>query len=190
MHNADLPDRAAAEALAADLLRAIVAHSQRRPAARSTVLEILNALAGSAASVILGTEGHAKAFFDRALDQQLEDLGGRFDALSNETRNDETADLPDLGACCGCGRNDVPVGNIVMLDVKGQVPGHGWGCVACHLPSDGASAVLCDDCIKGFMAGRIKLQFACRGFPGQDGRVPIGELTVPHRHDPDVDHDA
>lgn len=101
-------------------------------------------------------------------------------------------DDPDLklGPCCGCGRDDVAVGNIVTLEVKNQVPGHGWGCMICNLPADGACAVLCNECIEGFLTADLKLRFACRGYPAHDGRVPIAELTVPHRHDPDVDHDA
>src|SRR5258708_10863139 len=47
-------------------------------------------------------------------------------------------------SCCICDSVD-NVTAIVMLDVKGEVPGHGWGCVVCGLASDGASAVLCAD---------------------------------------------
>jgi len=75
-----------------------------------------------------------------------------------------------------------------MLHVKNQVPGHGWGCLECHLPMDGASAVLCDDCCNGWQSGEVELQWACRGYPAIDGRVPIGELTEPHRHDETVEH--
>lgn len=88
----------------------------------------------------------------------------------------------DLGPCCICGEQNRS-GGLVMLSVKNQVPGHGWGCVVCGLPSDGASAVLCDNCVDGWQAGELKLRWACRGYPKTDGRVPIEELTVPHEHD-------
>lgn len=99
---------------------------------------------------------------------------------------------PDLkfGPCCGCGRDDVPATKIVLLPFKNQVPGHGWGCDICDLPPDGACAVLCGECAEGCQRGTVGLRFACRGYPAYDGRMAIGELTVPHRHDPNVDHDA
>jgi hypothetical protein len=95
----------------------------------------------------------------------------------------------DLGPCCICNRLRPTVG-IEMLAVKNEVPGHGWGCVICHLPFDGASAVICQDCIEGYEANRLALRFACRGYPGIDGRVPRETLTIPHEHDLSVDHDA
>ncbi len=96
-------------------------------------------------------------------------------------------DTPDLGMCCICGVRE-HVTAIIMLDVKNQVPGHGWGCLGCGLPSDGASAVLCETCLPGWQSGKTPLRFACRGYPAEDGRVPIAELTVPHLHDPEVEH--
>lgn len=96
-------------------------------------------------------------------------------------------DDPDLGSCCICGGAD-RVHAIVTLELKNQVPGHGWGCFVCRLPMDGASAVLCDDCCTGWQNGQVELQWACRGYPATDGRVPIGELTEPHTHDPAVEH--
>ena len=96
-------------------------------------------------------------------------------------------DHPRLGPCCICDSVD-NVTAIVMLDVKGEVPGHGWGCVVCGLASDGASAVLCAHCVDDWQAGRKPLRFACRGYPATDGRVAIGELTVPHEHDQNVAH--
>ena len=72
-------DRESVEKLAAQFFAAIVAHYRRRPTARSTAQEILNALASSAAIVIHGTgtpesRDDAHAFFDRALDEQLREL--------------------------------------------------------------------------------------------------------------------
>jgi hypothetical protein len=101
---------------------------------------------------------------------------------------DEEA-APDLGPCCICG-GALGVRNVMMLGVKNQVPGHGWGCVVCHLPPDGASAVLCDACLGLFSAGKAEIKFAARGYPATEGRVPIEALSVPHEHDPLIDHDA
>lgn len=95
-------------------------------------------------------------------------------------------DPPRLGPCCICGGED-KVTALVMLDVKGEVPGHGWGCVACGLDCDGAIAVLCARCVEDWQAGK-PLRFACRGYPATDGRVPIEQLTVPHEHDMNVEH--
>lgn len=94
---------------------------------------------------------------------------------------------PDLGPCCACGRSapDVRIRTFLALDLKGPLPGRGWGCVVCHLPNDGAVAVLCDDCAPR-RAGdkpRQDVRWACRGYPATDGRVPIQELATPHRHD-------
>jgi hypothetical protein len=74
----------------------------------------------------------------------------------------------DLGACCACGtfRN---VRNVVMLPFRAPEPGKGWGCVLCHLPNDGAVAVLCDDCQHyGILPFRI-----CLGYPGDNKRLPM-----------------
>src|SRR6476659_4409564 len=89
-----------------------------------------------------------------------------------------TDDLPDLGPCCGCERTD-GVKNVVMLHQRGVMPGRGWGCFVCGLPADGAVAVLCDACL-----GRAP-KFACRGYPAEDGRVPVSDLPPG-----DFDHDA
>ena len=66
--------------------------------------------------------------------------------------------------------------------------GHGWGCVVCRLPMDGASAVLCGDCLDDYAAGRAKLRLACSGYPATDGRVPVKSLIEPHAHDMTVEH--
>ena len=94
---------------------------------------------------------------------------------------------PSLGSCCIC-QAETGARTIVMLPVKCVIPGHGWGCFVCGLPMDGASAVVCDVCAAGLGAGTQALRFACSGFPGTDGRVPIETLTVPHEHDPAVEH--
>jgi hypothetical protein len=82
----------------------------------------------------------------------------------------------DLGPCCVC-ETTTDVHNVLMLRAKAPIAGHGWGCVVCDLPSDGAVAVVCDACV-----GQ-PLKFACRGYPASDGRIPIGELTGTHEHD-------
>lgn len=87
-------------------------------------------------------------------------------------------DTIDLGPCCACGGTE-NVRNILMLDKKSPMLGRGWGCVACGLPADGASAVVCDQCLEEDRP----LRYACRGYPGKDGRVEIGELQGEHEHD-------
>lgn len=99
--------------------------------------------------------------------------------------DDETV---SLGPCCGCEATD-RVHTIVFLNLRCKVPGHGWGCVVCHLPADGASAVLCDHCATKMGQGETVIRFACRGYPGDDGRAPIGKFTEPFDHDTSIDHD-
>jgi hypothetical protein len=74
------------------------------------------------------------------------------------------------------------VRNIMMLDVRCLVPGHGWGCVVCNLPPDGASAVLCDPCLRKYRNGST-LRFACRGWPADDGRAPLARFSQRFEHD-------
>lgn len=88
-------------------------------------------------------------------------------------------DAPNLGPCCGCGLEGPAVRNILMLQKKSPLAGKGWGCFTCGLPSDGATAVVCDGCLHS----KAPLVTACRGCPGADGRVPIGELGGSHHHD-------
>ena len=91
-------------------------------------------------------------------------------------------DLPDLGSCCIC-EGTAGVRSIIMLDVKGPIAGHGWGCVVCGLPADGASAVLCDPCFDAYSKHGQLLRFVCRGYPALDGRAPVEEFTERHEHD-------
>jgi hypothetical protein len=92
--------------------------------------------------------------------------------------DDETE---NLGPCCICETFE-NVRTIVMIDKRAPVAGHGWGCVVCGLATDGAVAVICDDCAELEQAD-TKLKFACRGYPASDGRVPIAELTQEFSHD-------
>ena len=91
--------------------------------------------------------------------------------------------VPDtnLGPCCIC-EGMTNVHTILMLEQKAPIIGHGWGCVVCDLPPDGATAVVCDACIEeGDVESRLR--FACRGFPASEGRVAIDELHGEHQHD-------
>jgi len=87
-------------------------------------------------------------------------------------------DAPDLGPCCMCEVCGPEVCNIIMLDRRCAVPGHGWGCVVCGLPADGASAVLCNECLDKWRADETRLTTACRGWPGSDGRIAIADLPA------------
>ena len=88
-----------------------------------------------------------------------------------------------LGPCCICGGPDAEA--IVMLDRRCIVPGHGWGCVVCGLPNDGASSVLCDGCREDFKRDPTLLKIACRGYPATEGRIAIADLP-PHPFDHDT----
>jgi hypothetical protein len=89
-----------------------------------------------------------------------------------------------LGACCICHDESAAVRNVMMLERRAPIAGHGWGCVGCRLPMDGAYAVLCDQCLPGFQAGTKRLAMACNGWPGTEGRVPIEQLsTEVFKHD-------
>jgi hypothetical protein len=90
-------------------------------------------------------------------------------------------DNPDLGPCCVCEKTGPDVRNIIMLDLESPTPGRGWGCFACGLPLNGAIAVVCDACLER-LGQDLELKFACRGYPGKDGRIPIGELTQEFHH--------
>lgn len=98
-------------------------------------------------------------------------------------------DEPSLGPCCICER-EADVKTIVMLPIRAKIPGHGWGCVVCNLPGDGASAVLCDACVGDYAAGNEPLQFVCRGFPGTDGRINVHDYgeEIAFDHDRTIEH--
>lgn len=88
-------------------------------------------------------------------------------------------DTPDLGPCCICGERSAAVRNILMLPHPGPTPGRGWGCVQCGLPSNGATAVLCDPCLDLYQSGKQKLAYICTGYPAdaEAGRTPIEEMS-------------
>jgi hypothetical protein len=97
----------------------------------------------------------------------------------------------DLGPCCICERTGSSVKNILLLNKRSPILGHGWGCFQCGLLSDGATAVVCDRCLGPVdrhtgiptTSPAARLRFACRGFPRTDGRIPIDELIGEFRHD-------
>ena len=53
---------------------------------------------------------------------------------------------PLFGPCCRCGTTATAVDTIIMLPFQAPIAGHGWGCLQCGLPPDGAIAVVCDAC--------------------------------------------
>jgi hypothetical protein len=96
--------------------------------------------------------------------------------------DDYSTDTPSLGPCCNCGTTE-NVRNIVMLARRAPTPGSGWGCVVCGLPSDGAVAVMCDDCLEQ------EPRAVCDGYPVAGKRVPIEQLAAEaFDHRPDVEH--
>jgi hypothetical protein len=112
------------------------------------------------------------------------------DDLCSQCAPQRQNDGPTLGACCICGGTEA-VHNIIMLSRRGVVSGHGWGCVVCHLPMDGAYAVLCDRCLPAWEADNSVLVMACRGYPASEGRIPIAELPEGvFDHDPEIDHNG
>lgn len=88
--------------------------------------------------------------------------------------------LPSLGECCVCRKAGPTVRNIIALSKKTVAGDHrGWGCLVCGLPSTGAVAVLCDECFDK----KPIIKFACVGYPYENKRIPIDELTGTHEHD-------
>jgi hypothetical protein len=86
--------------------------------------------------------------------------------------------MPSLGSCCICETFE-GVMVILLINRRAPVPGHGWGCAICGLPSDGACAVFCEPCYEFIEAGASPI-FACRGWPGSDGRIKFTELSDEH----------
>lgn len=85
-----------------------------------------------------------------------------------------------LRGCCCCGHEKTPARNVGCLPRRAPVPGTGWGCVVCGLPSDGAIYLACDRCALEEREPR----YVCKGYPSSGQRVPIGELgPEPFLHD-------
>jgi hypothetical protein len=83
-----------------------------------------------------------------------EDAPGRL--AGSQYRDTVTLQLGRL-PCCSCLRIRPGVRNFIMLTQRGPVPGVGWGCIPCGLPSAGAMAVLCDGCLKRGRSARYVL---------------------------------
>ena len=89
------------------------------------------------------------------------------------------SNIPRLGMCCNCGRDDDTVIHVLPLDLRSPEAGAGcWGCAVCGLPPAGAVAVLCDGCMKK----REKPKFAVLGNPWNNRRIPCEQLTEPYDH--------
>lgn len=100
--------------------------------------------------------------------------------------DDEPDDRRDLGPCCVCEAIGPSVRNILTLPQLAPIAGRGWGCIECNLPMDGALAIVCDPCFDLCFDDHSLLRYACKGWPGRDGRVPIRDLRGHHAHDPNV----
>lgn len=118
-------------------------------------------------------------------DEEGDDLPGvhfwEIDGDEDETRERDGGepDLPALGTCCACGQDGPTVRNIMMLDFRAPVPGTGWGCIVCDLPSDGAIAVLCDTCAEN----NAEIRDVCVGQPADNVRASIKTVQRPFGHD-------
>lgn len=102
----------------------------------------------------------------------------------------------EYGPCCGCGERlwkyadaepGGPTITLMMLPFLAPVPGTGWGCFVCGLASDGACAVLCDNC-----AGRAYtmaepldvIKWVPIGYAKEGERLPIEQFArIPFGHD-------
>ena len=83
--------------------------------------------------------------------------------------------------CCACGEMKAICRTLATLNMKAPIPGTGWSCFVCHLPADGAIAVICDDCEND---PDVQIQWAVVGFVGtSDKRILISELSGTHAHD-------
>ncbi|WP_373525075.1 hypothetical protein [Nostoc sp.] len=83
----------------------------------------------------------------------------------------------DLGACCGCGCTGETVQNLIMLQKKAPVPGTGWGCLVCGVPSDGAVAVVCNDCLARLDKQPDVIKEIIYGYPTEKKRYSLAVLT-------------
>lgn len=96
-----------------------------------------------------------------------------------------TDEATTLGPCCLCAAEGATV--LVMLAARSPIQDRGWSCVTCGLSANGAMAVLCASCARFYeKTGRssieLDLKWACRGFPGSDGRIPFDELRGEYQH--------
>ena len=171
-----------------------LAHLQRALAALGQATEQLTVaeepvFAGEARSFITPLGALANRLYERGLDRaaaeadadedEEEDMGplewegGPDDPMAQET---------DLGPCCACGTADPArmIRNVICLHVKAPEPGTGWGCMQCHLPADGACAVVCDACLQQ----KAEIREVIAGFATDKRRVPIASCTEAFTHNP------
>ncbi|MBW4556396.1 MAG: hypothetical protein KME59_10730 [Trichormus sp. ATA11-4-KO1] len=88
----------------------------------------------------------------------------------------------DLGTCCSCGCTGETVRNIITLEKKAPVPGTGWGCLVCGLPSDGAITVVCDDCLALMDRRQDVIKEVVYGYATEKKRYSINGLTEEFKH--------
>lgn len=81
----------------------------------------------------------------------------------------------DVGTCCICGEENSKVRNFVTIERLAPIPGTGWGCIVCDLPSDGAVAVICDDCLPE-RGSHLKLKQVILGYPAEKKRIDFDQL--------------
>lgn len=69
----------------------------------------------------------------------------------------EDAETLDLGPCCRCGAQNGTVRSLLQLNRRNPYVGEdgvgGWGCVQCGIPTAGAVAPVCDECLPVIRAG-------------------------------------
>ncbi len=92
----------------------------------------------------------------------------------------------DLGACCICEKNDATVVNVLAMHFRAPIDGTGWGCSQCKRPSNGALAVICDECMEKY-EGKIdtSLKFVIKGYPAKRKRIAIElvDTSIRFEHD-------
>ncbi|MFB2770351.1 hypothetical protein ACE1AT_13830 [Pelatocladus sp. BLCC-F211] len=103
---------------------------------------------------------------------------------SSDEDDPDYEDDYDYGSCCQCGCSGQSVRNMVMLNKKAPVPGTGWGCLICNLPSDGALAVVCDDCLT---TKEPPYKQVVSGYVLDLGRCSYSQLTEDFKHK-DIPH--
>lgn len=75
--------------------------------------------------------------------------------------------MDNLGPCCACRQESADVRNLLCLHKLAPVPGTGWGNVLLGWPSNGAVAIVCDQCLES----NAPLVDAISGYPAELGRI-------------------
>ena len=93
-----------------------------------------------------------------------------------------TDNFEDYGRCCICESSE-NVLNLWTLNWKVDGSESRWGCVQCHLPSEGAMVIICDMCAEKHAENpdiEAELKFIMNG---KVGRLPISVIREnPRRH--------